>query len=142
MEQNAVNNIEIDDEVLATLEHARRANADAHNDVLRRLLSLASGSIPVQRGGVTPRHKDEEFLNLLAVGFLAAGDRLVHPHDGETVVVRADGSIEFADGTWLASPIAALNAGAPGRNGWKAWGHERSGRTLADLHVAARNFVV
>lgn len=135
-----MNNIEIDDEVLSTLEHARRANADAHNDVLRRLLSL--GSIPAQRGTLTPSHKDEEFRNLLAVGFLAPGDRLVHPHDGETVVVRADGSIEFADGTWLASPTAALNVGAAGRNGWKAWRHERSGRTLADLHVAARNFAV
>lgn len=118
MEQTAVNNIEIDATVLAT------------------------GTIPAQRGGVTPRHKDEDFLNLLAVGFIAAGDRLVHPSDGETVVVRADGSIEFADYTWLASPVAALNVGSPGRNGWKAWVHERSGRTLADLHVAARNFVV
>lgn len=137
-----MNNIEIDDEVLATLEHARRANADAHNDVLRRLLSLATGSIPAQRGTLTPPHKDEEFCNLIAVGFLTAGDRLVHPHDGETVVVRADGSIEYADGTWLASPTAALNVGAADRNGWKTWRHERSGRTLADLHVAARNFVV
>ncbi|MGQ0467880.1 MAG: hypothetical protein ACT4QG_21500 [Sporichthyaceae bacterium] len=114
-----------------------------NNTEIENEAHVALGSIPAQRGtALTPRHKDEEFLNLVAVGFLAAGDVLVHPFDGETVVLRADGSVEFADGTWLASPTAALNAGAPGRNGWKAWHHERSGRTLADLHVAARNFVV
>jgi len=63
-----VNDIDIDDEVVATF-----------------------GTIPAQRGSATPGHKDEEFRNLLAVGFVAAGDRLVHPFDSETVVVRADG---------------------------------------------------
>jgi hypothetical protein len=144
-----VQNIQLDDDIVTALSARARAG-ESVNDVLRGLLAAVAPerlapvvTLPAQRSRVAPLHrKDSEFRALISLGLLEPGDRLVHQRPrGELhlAVVREDGSVELGDGTVHDSPSTALSATVEtSRNGWKDWRHERTQRTLAELHIVAR----
>ncbi len=96
-------------------------------------------ALPMQRGRLSP---EQDFRALVSSGLLCAGDLLLHESDTGAVqhaTLLCDGAVALADGTVHALGVAALSAMVEGRNGWKGWRHEPTGRTLADLHIEARS---
>lgn len=93
---------------------------------------------PTSAGRLSP---EQDFRALVNSGLLAPGDLLLHEdRDGhvQQATVVCDGCVALADGT-VHPAVAALSAAVAGRNGWKNWRHDATGRTLAELHITARS---
>ncbi|WP_375433370.1 hypothetical protein [uncultured Friedmanniella sp.] len=130
--------IEIDDEVYAWLG-ARVQGFETPNDVLRReVLGVA------KTGGLEQTASSGEKGALwpyITGGLLKGGDELVHvqKRKGHTFQATVD-----ADG-WLATNLGRYKQPSPALkaqigseiNGWVAWTHVKSGRTLHQLKTEA-----
>lgn len=89
---------------------------------------------------------EQDFAALVSLGFVEVGDLLLHEDaDGHVkhATVLPGGGVALADGSVHQAGVAALSAAVSDcRNGWKSWRHDATGRTLAELHIAARSLNV
>jgi hypothetical protein len=127
--------IEIDDELYAYLETKARG-FETPNDVLRRELRLV-GAHSTAPARPASRARTGALGELIEAGFIKPGDHLEHIQPRRrrrfSATVEADGCITTAQGTY-AKPSPALSALIGGSiNGWDAWTHQPSGRTLNQL---------
>ncbi|WP_280335988.1 hypothetical protein [Nocardia wallacei] len=144
----------IDDDVFNVLVQHRR-DFEQPNDVLRRLLLtggtnpnslVASGSSRTAGGSAestgsfthnTDAGRPGRLVQLIDAGLLAPGDELRHKRvrSGQTLkaTVTANGGVQTSRGIYLAPSPALRDLVGSQVDGWKAWVHFRSGKSLREL---------
>jgi len=114
----------------ATIMSLHTANTEAQPAPL--YIALAANTNPVGQLGATG------LATLLIAGLLQPGEQLVCDRRNlslrHTARVRADGTLQLADGSVHATPSAATTAlGGHHQNGWTMWRRAGDGRTLGEL---------
>ena len=134
----------IDGDVLAVHVSDRRvtldfggARLDMTPQAWRKLAEFVEAanepSSPTETEAVIKRrHHNVSVDDLVSVGYLAEGERLLHLNDPNVAAVVTDEGIEF-DGIVYRAPstAATVAAGGAARNGWIDW--TKDGVPLADL---------
>ncbi|WP_024802596.1 hypothetical protein [Nocardia sp. BMG51109] len=152
--------IVVEDEVFNVLVQHRRG-FEQPNDVLRRLLitgdvdpvgsdngsnagNTSDGFAPSGESNVygTDPLRPGRLAQLIDAGLIAAGDQLRHERirRGQTLeaVVTANGCLQTKRGVYEAPSPALRELVGSQIDGWKAWVHVRSGKSLRELRDSLR----
>lgn len=133
--------IEIDDDLAEAIEEHMRLD-ESYDDVVRRLLRRALDvlAVPQSERQTSPRSRaviGGTVSDLIRAGLVRPGDALRFREARRGVDhearIEPDGRITTSNGTEVSPSAALRNLLSYNVNGWKAWVHVRSGKTLSAL---------